>query len=212
MDQLRQESSENAVKKQQLEGSINVLLEQISAARQNEDHYQSRLNVIKEDLKKREGSCQEFREEQADIQDALKLIREKQKKSQARLEVILSNSQECAKAVEDGKNEIIELLNSRLHQRKGPALRYDDGAAGYPQGRDQPADLHLKSEEEEQENIRKKARAEYDAITALIQSMNEECVRLDQSVDEISKELKSRMHRWRSGRQPITERNPDCFP
>ena len=50
--------------------------------------------------------------------------------------------------------------------------------------------LHLKSEEEEQENIRKKARAEYDAITALIQSMNEECVRLDQSVDEISKELK----------------------
>ena len=60
MDQLRQESSENAVKKQQLEGSINVLLEQISAARQNEDHYQSRLNVIKEDLKKREGSCQEF--------------------------------------------------------------------------------------------------------------------------------------------------------
>ena len=191
MDQLRQESSENAVKKQQLEGSINVLLEQISAARQNEDHYQSRLNVIKEDLKKREGSCQEFREEQADIQDALKLIREKQKKSQARLEVILSNSQECAKAVEDGKNEIIELLNSRATTR-GKAQRYDTMMEQLDIRKAEISQqiLHLKSEEEEQENIRKKARAEYDAITALIQSMNEECVRLDQSVDEISKELK----------------------
>ena len=80
--------------------------------------------------------------------------------------MILSNSQECAKAVEDGKNEIIELLNSRATTR-GKAQRYDTMMEQLDIRKAEISQqiLHLKSEEEEQENIRKKARAEYDAIT-----------------------------------------------
>ncbi len=191
MDALRQETQENAVKKQQLEGSINVLHEQIAAAVQNDAHYRSRLGTIHEDLKKREDSYRELDEERADIQEALKEIRRKQKEGQKRLEAIQANVEECTQAVEEGKNEIIELLNSRA-TTKGKAQRFD---AMMEQMDIRKAEisqriLRLKSEEEEQENIRKKAQAEYDAITSLIQSMNEECVRLDQAVHEISEELK----------------------
>ncbi|HJB27493.1 MAG TPA: chromosome segregation protein SMC [Candidatus Blautia faecavium] len=191
VDQLRQETQENAVKKQQLEGSINVLHEQISAAVQNDEHYRSRLETIHEDLEKREASHKELDEEREEIQDLLKEIRKKQKEGEHRLEIILANVEECTQAVEEGKNEIIELLNSRA-TTKGKAQRFD---AMMEQMDIRKAEisqrvLRLKSEEEEQENIRKKAQAEYEAITSLIQSMNDECVRLDQSVQEISEELK----------------------
>ena len=191
VDQLRQETQENAVKKQQLEGSINVLHEQISAAVQNDEHYRSRLETIHEDLEKRESSHRELDEEREEIQDLLKEIRKKQKEGEHRLEIILANVEECTQAVEEGKNEIIELLNSRA-TTKGKAQRFD---AMMEQMDIRKAEisqrvLRLKSEEEEQENIRKKAQAEYEAITSLIQSMNDECVRLDQSVQEISEELK----------------------
>ena len=191
VDQLRQETQENAVKKQQLEGSINVLHEQISAAVQNDEHYRSRLETIHEDLEKREASHKELDEEREEIQDLLKEIRKKQKEGEHRLEIILANVEECTQAVEEGKNEIIELLNSRA-TTKGKAQRFD---AMMEQMDIRKAEisqrvLRLKSEEEEQENIRKKAQAEYEAITSLIQSMNDECVRLDQSVQDISEELK----------------------
>ena len=191
VDQLRQETQENAVKKQQLEGSINVLHEQISAAVQNDEHYRSRLETIHEDLEKREASHRELDEEREEIQDLLKEIRKKQKEGEHRLEIILANVEECTQAVEEGKNEIIELLNSRA-TTKGKAQRFD---AMMEQMDIRKAEisqrvLRLKSEEEEQENIRKKAQAEYEAITSLIQSMNDECVRLDQSVQDISEELK----------------------
>ncbi len=191
VDQLRQETQENAVKKQQLEGSINVLHEQISAAVQNDEHYRSRLETIHEDLEKRESSHRELDEEREEIQDLLKEIRKKQKEGEHRLEIILANVEECTQAVEEGKNEIIELLNSRA-TTKGKAQRFD---AMMEQMDIRKAEisqrvLRLKSEEEEQENIRKKAQAEYEAITSLIQSMNDECVRLDQSVQDISEELK----------------------
>ena len=50
--------------------------------------------------------------------------------------------------------------------------------------------LHLKSEEEEQKTEKQKARTKYDAITAMIQSMNDECVRLDADVHRIQEEMK----------------------
>ena len=191
IEELRQQSQENALKKQQIEGNINVLHEQISASEQNEEHYRSRLTAVSEELKKREESRGELEDETQQIRQALKEITEKQKASQERLEIILAGAQECSDAVEEGKNEIIEILNNRA-TTKGKAQRFD---AMMEQMDIRKAEisqrvLHLKTEEEEQENIRKKAQAEYDAITSMIQSMNEECVRLDQSVHEISEQLK----------------------
>lgn len=191
MDALRNETQERALKKQQIEGSINVMNEQILAGQQNEEHYKSRLSVIKEELEKREESRREFSGEKSRIHEGLKEVRKKLQSQEEQMQTVSANIEECSKAVEDGKNEIIELLNSRANT-KGKAQRFD---AMREQTDIRKAEinqriLRLKSEEEEQKSVLKKAQARYDSITELIQSMNEECARLDQDVHIIQEEIK----------------------
>ena len=71
----------------------------------------------------------------------------------------------CTLEVENGKNEIIEILNSR-------------------------ANVRLKSEEEEQQTILTTARKQYDEITSQIENANEECEHLNLSVMKIQEKLK----------------------
>ena len=105
--------------------------------------------------------------------------------------MLQENIQTCTLEVEDGKNEIIEILNSRANT-KGKAQRFD---AMMEQTEIRKAEisqriLRLKSEEEEQQTVLKKAQEQFDAITELIRTSNEECNRLSQETDRIQKKLK----------------------
>ncbi len=93
--------------------------------------------------------------------------------------------------MEEGKNEIIEILNSRANT-KGKAQRFDTmleqidiQKAGVSQRL-----LRLKSEEEELGGSDEKAQTRYDSITELMENMNNECVRLEEEVFRIQEELK----------------------
>ena len=79
---------------------------------------------------------------------------------------IQSSIEECTQVVEDGKNEIIEILNSRANT-KGKAQRFDAmkeqldiRKAGISQ-----RILSLKTQEEEQQSAIDQAQKEYDTIT-----------------------------------------------
>lgn len=108
----REASRDRAIRRQQLEGEINVLHEQILAGEQNDSHYRSRLSTIQEDTKKKTADKEALDEQKADLQSGLKETSQKLKEEQDKLENIQSNIEECTQAVEDGKNEIIEILNS----------------------------------------------------------------------------------------------------
>ena len=56
MDALCISGQEQAIHKQQLEGQVNVLNEQILAGAQNEEHYKGRLQTIEEELSVRTSS------------------------------------------------------------------------------------------------------------------------------------------------------------
>ena len=56
MDQLREDTQNKAIRRQQLDGEIKVLREQILAGVQNEEHYKNRLQTIEADLKERQTS------------------------------------------------------------------------------------------------------------------------------------------------------------
>ena len=78
----------------------------------------------------------------------------------------------CTLEVENGKNEIIEILNSRANV-KGKAQRFD---AMMEQAEIRKAEisqriLRLKSEEEEQQTILTTARKQYDEITSQIEKL-----------------------------------------
>ena len=191
MDALRMESQEQALHKQQLEGQINVLNEQILAGVQNEDHYRGRLKTIEEELAARETSRKELEEEKSDLYSQLKEVRSRLKDEEEKLNTAQENIRTCTQAVEEGKNEIIEILNSRANT-KGKAQRFD---AMMEQADIRKAEisqriLRLKSEEEEQQTILRKAQEQYDSITESIHSANEECDRLNQEVGNIQEKLK----------------------
>lgn len=191
LDTLKEEQQQNALLKQQYEGQVQVLEEQISSGKQNSEHYQNRLTTLGEDLDRRTQEKEKLAEDKLELQSRLKEIRASLSKETEALENIVSNVEECTQAVEDGKNEIIEILNSRA-TTKGKVQRFD---AMLEQLNIRKAEisqriLRLKSEEEVLEKERLNAQKQYDAVTAVIHSTNEECVRLDGEVQKLQDELK----------------------
>ena len=191
LDTLKEEQQQNALLKQQYEGQVQVLEEQISSGKQNSEHYQNRLTALGEDLDRRTQEKEKLAEDKLELQSRLKEIRASLSKETEALENIVSNVEECTQAVEDGKNEIIEILNSRA-TTKGKVQRFD---AMLEQLNIRKAEisqriLRLKSEEEVLEKERLNAQKQYDVVTAVIHSTNEECVRLDGEVQKLQDELK----------------------
>ena len=191
MDALREESRDRAIRKQQLSGEINVLHEQILAGEQNDSHYRSRLLAIQEDTEKKSADREELEEQRADLQAKLREISRELSDEQEKLDNIQSNIEECTQAVEDGKNEIIEILNSRANT-KGKAQRFDAmmeqldiRKAGISQRM-----LSLKTQEEEQQSAITQAKKEYDTITESIQAIREEGSNLTKEIKAIQETLK----------------------
>ena len=172
LDTLKEEQQQNALLKQQYEGQVQVLEEQISSGKQNSEHYQNRLTALGEDLDRRTQEKEKLAEDKLELQSRLKEIRASLSKETEALENIVSNVEECTQAVEDGKNEIIEILNSRA-TTKGKVQRFD---AMLEQLNIRKAEisqriLRLKSEEEVLEKERLNAQKQYDAVTAVILSL-----------------------------------------
>ena len=191
LDNLKEEQQQNALLKQQYEGQVQVLEEQISSGHQSSEHYKNRLSALKEDLDRRNQEKEKLTEDKMELQSRLKEIKSRLAKETEALENIVSNVEECTQAVEDGKNEIIEILNSRA-TTKGKVQRFD---AMLEQLNIRKAEisqriLRLKSEEEVLEKDRTNAQKQYDAVTSVINSTNEECVRLDGEVQKLQEELK----------------------
>ena len=191
MEALREESRDRAIRKQQLSGEINVLHEQILAGEQNDSHYRSRLLAIQEDTEKKSADQKALEEQKADLQANLREIDRKLADEQKKMDNIQSSIEECTQAVEDGKNEIIEILNSRANT-KGKAQRFDAmkeqldiRKAGISQ-----RILSLKTQEEEQQSAIDQAQKEYDTITKAIQETREEGSRLTKEIHAIQETLK----------------------
>ena len=200
MDQLREETQNKAIRRQQLDGEIKVLREQILAGTQNEEHYRGRLKTIESDVKERQESLETQEEEKSQLHAAVTVARKRQGDEEERLQNIQAQIEECTQAVENGKNEIIELLNSRATTR-GKAQRFDTmmeqidiRKAGISQRQ-----LHLKTEEAKQLTELEKAKEKFQGITSLIQEMNQECQRLDGEVHKITEELKKQNNQMEIG-------------
>ncbi len=111
MDALREASRDRAIRRQQLEGEINVLHEQILAGEQNDSHYRSRLSTIQEDTKKKTADKEALDEQKADLQSGLKETSQKLKEEQDKL-----FQQQCAIASleEAKKNTQLAEKNTKI--------------------------------------------------------------------------------------------------
>ena len=99
-----------------------MLEEQISAGKQNSEHYQNRMNTLQDEISRRKDETAKRKEERDELLSAKKEIRSRLEREEKHLETILAGVEECSRAVEDGKNEIIELSTAALQPREKPSV------------------------------------------------------------------------------------------
>ncbi len=111
--QLQEQMHDAGVSKEKLEGRINVLREQIHTVEQNTEYVKSRMDALKSDIEKRRQSGEEYScQKEALDADRAKLQSEKQQVCDE-LEALRRSAAECEQTIEEGKNEVIALLNGR---------------------------------------------------------------------------------------------------
>ena len=121
---LREKLGNHTVQKGKLEGQINVLNEQIHGARQSEEHFKARQQAIEKDRRERleqRASCQK---EKRQLDDQTKSLEEQKSQVMAKYQEIQEEIARCTRKIEDGKTEIIELLNNKA-SIKARQQRYD---------------------------------------------------------------------------------------
>ena len=146
---------------------------------------------MEEDLKQRQQARSEVEEEKGSLHTIVKEAQKRLTDQEDRLHTVQEQISQCESAVEDGKNEIIEILNSRA-TTKGKAQRFDTlmEQVGIRKAEVNQHILHLKSEEAQQKTIRAKAQSEYDQITEEIHQIDQKSRQMDQQVHSLSEDLK----------------------
>ncbi len=190
IESSREASGRNVLQKQQLESQIELLKEQIYAAHRNDDHYRSRIQAVEEDIERRTGEISERRAQQESLLSELSDGREKEKQQEKELKHLQEQISEKERAIDEGKQEIIRLLNGRA-STKGRMQRYDTMLEQISIRRAELNQklIRLKSEEEIQNSKTAKLKAEFDEISARIEKFSADGAKLDAQIQSMQDEL-----------------------
>lgn len=124
INSIRENISNNSLTKGKLEGQINVLREQIHTAETTDEHLQSRLDAIEAEKAERMNANAEYAERKAALDTQLAEVSEKKAKAEAEYATIQAEINRCNEGIQNGKNEIIALLNNKA-SIKARQQRYD---------------------------------------------------------------------------------------
>ena len=188
IETMRTESNQNALIKQQLEGQINVLKEQIHAAHLNDEHYQKRVDVILQDKGIREKEKEDLKKERQALQIKLVEVKEKQDIQMAAVSELQKSVDERNSQIEEGKSEVIELLNQRS-SAKGKMQRYDAmlEQIGIRKAELNQRLLRLKSEESDHAQEYARAKKESAAVEKKIEQLLAQSSETEKRIDELQK-------------------------
>ncbi len=121
---LREEISNTNVLKGKLEGQINVLKEQIHTAEQSEEHFCTRAKAINQDKAQRQEQKESYEKDRAELDIQMQSMEEEKNQVMEYFRTIQNEMERCTRGMEEGKNEIIELLNNKA-STKARQQRYD---------------------------------------------------------------------------------------
>ena len=124
LDRAKEAASQNDLSRQQMEGQIELLKEQIKSVRSGEEQKQGRLSLIGADILERREMRKRFTEEQKQLDAQLKQVSSVSLAAGEKLRKIRSQIDELNREAEESKNAIISLLNERA-STKGRLQRYD---------------------------------------------------------------------------------------
>ena len=114
---LQQRMNETGVSREKLEGQINVLREQIHTAQQNEEHVKSRIEALEADMERQRKSGEEYSGQQAELEEKIRETEQKKTTLTEGLENLRKETAAMEQQIEDGKTEILRLLNARASMK-----------------------------------------------------------------------------------------------
>ena len=164
--------------------------EQIRAAEQSDQLYKERLQGIISDIEKREAERVAYQEEWKTQEQTMHGIEERRTEIQNRLFDVQHRLAECSQKIEDGKNEMIEILNRRA-STKGRMQRYDAmlEQIGIRKSELSQRIIKLKSEENEQTDILREHHKNYQELNEQIDRVNEQFGRTEKEVSSLRRQL-----------------------
>ena len=196
----QQEANDGKVRQQMLQGQMDVLKEQIKAARESQENFRSRTGTIDREISLRTEQLVSSEDEQAAILDEVQTAAEAEEETGLEQDAILASLSHLEQEIEDGKNEIIRLLNQRA-STKGKIQRYDTILEQNQIRKAQVSQqvLRLRSEENEQEDQLSELKEKYQKISEKIENLTENSRGLEEQVEVIRKELIDDNHQMENG-------------
>ena len=114
-EQARKENQENALRRQQMEGQADLLKEQIHTRKAGDEQNRQRLSHVQEGITSSEAELEKYGAEKKNLQGQREQIGKERQEKETELEEMDQKASVCTQEIEEGKNEIIELLNKRAN-------------------------------------------------------------------------------------------------
>lgn len=189
-EQARKDAQENALRRQQMEGQANVLKEQIHTGKANDEQNRKRLSDVQEGLASREADLNGYGAEKEELQKQRAEIEKEKQDKQEKLDDLNETASVYSREIEDGKNEIIEILNKRANT-KGKMQRFD---TMMEQVEIRKADLNqkairIKSEEEELQKSLEEAREACAQAAERMQKLTRESGEAEETIRSLTADI-----------------------
>ena len=200
IETAKNQLNETTLLKQQLEGQINVLKEQINTARMNDEHYDNRVNTVRVEIETRQEQKASLEKEQESLQEKLLQASEEDREARERLIEVQTKIAEHTAGIESGKQEIMELLENRA-STKAKIQHYDTT-------KDQIASRkkilartiqQLAEEGRKQGSNLKDYEEQLDAVRKEIETYNARIAENEQEISRLQNELSEKQDKLRIG-------------
>lgn len=208
---LREELGNTTVWKGKLEGQINVLREQIHTAEQSEEHFRTRQEAIDRDKAERLKQKSGYEQDKAALDTQMQEMEAEKNRVMEHFRQIQEEIERCSKGMEEGKNEIIGLLNHKA-STKARRQRYDTMQEQVNIRKAQLSKrlLEQKGEEEELQAVVEaceetyaQAKAEYNALMEKEQELERKRREWLQKQDQVKQELEENTTRYHKGQSRL---------
>ena len=163
---LSEQVSKNALIRQQLSGQVDLMNEQIHTLEISGKQYEDRLEQLRGEIALKEEQMRGYETELREAEELRKAVSEEEELQSGRLAEIDASLYETEEAIEQAKNEVIDVLQDRASV-KGNIQRYDTMLEQMEIRRSQIGGRLLRIREEEQANA--KEAGKYDKEIASLQ-------------------------------------------
>ena len=196
IEKSKNQLNETTLLKQQLEGQINVLKEQINTARINEEHYANRRRTIQQEKEQKAG----FVKDSEAIHGQLERISNQDTDAKEQLIQVQSQIAEETMEIEQSKEEIMRLLNNRA-STQAKIQHFDTTQQQITTRRAQihREILEVSSEAEQYGRELEQQRRGFEEITAEIQAFQDLISVNEQNIAEFQRQLDEKQEKLRIG-------------